>query len=188
MNEYARIFYACLLIRLGGIKQTHTHTMWWCKSSGWCWTDLSVLNWVWGEWEIFHVSQKCSAAPLCISAAHYTHFNKQAQTRQQLTAYINQSSVQPNGLYENTHLSIQKHLLCFSFQLREPFGGGWHRFKRSRCFWSHRPSCTSSNTKDIICFSFCLPHLNQNDEVMEKDEKISGLKSRYLYFFLSLRL
>lgn len=64
---------------------------------------------MWGEWGIFHVTQKCSHALLSISIAHYTHFNRQAQTWQQLNIYY--TSIQPSGLCENT-LSLQS--ICFA--------------------------------------------------------------------------
>lgn len=90
---------------------------------------------VWGEWGIFHVTQKCSHALLSISIAHYTHFNQQAQTWQQLNIYY--TSIQPSGLCENT-LPLQKHLFCLSYKpwLLYDLWRGWHGFKRSWCLWS----------------------------------------------------
>lgn len=128
---------------------------------------------VWGEWGIFHVTQKCSHALLSISIAHYTHFNRRAQTWQQLNIYY--TSIQPSGLCENT-LSLQKHLFCLSYKpwLLYDLWRGWHGFKRSWCLWS------------LLLVYIWLPEMLSVNSLLDLCLHCPFIVGRHLYCFVML--
>lgn len=98
-------------------QQQHTHNVE-SKISVWCSADLpSVSNTqVWGDWTIFHVTQKCSSALLCslsLLRVIPTLTGKRGPVNSSPST-LNVTSIHMDW---TKILSLRMHLFCFSYQL-----------------------------------------------------------------------